>query len=66
MTFFNSSVSSVRREGSEGKHCGSGRIGRSAGVKIAANDECVLVRVGSRVVSALVGVSEAVMLDIVA
>ena len=42
------------------------RIRRSAGVKMAANGECALVRLGSRVVSALEGVGEVAMLDIVA
>ena len=41
-------------------------IRRSAGVKMAANGESILVGVRCRGVNALVGVSEAVMLDIVA
>lgn len=66
LTFSDSSISSVGWEGSEGKHWESKPIRRSTGVKVVAIGECVLVRVGGRVVRALAGVGEAVMLDIVA
>lgn len=66
LTFSNSSISSVRWEWSEGKHWKSERIKRSTEVKMAANGESILVGVRCRGVNALVGVSEAVMLDIVA